>query len=194
LAGRPQEAGCQQDDRALDEAEQEEGVLIAAGLDHGCDRQNGEHGARAIAGSGEANGEAALVREPLQRAVHAGCVDAADADAADDGADIKAGERAGVGIHDPGQTSEQTAHEHHGARAVLVDEVTFDRGQPGLHNHEDREGDLDRRTGPAMRALNLRHEQRPRILDVRRRHHADDACNQLKPAICRNNCSPCWSG
>ena len=68
---------------ALADAEGEERVLVAARYDHLGDRHHGERGARAEAGGGRTGGEAAAMREPLERVADAGAVHRARADAAD---------------------------------------------------------------------------------------------------------------
>ena len=63
-----------------------------------------------------------------------------------------------------------------------VDQVAFERQQPGLAQHKYREGELDGRPAPAMRPVDRQHEQRPAVLQVGDRHHANDAEDELAPA------------
>ena len=146
------------------------------------DRHNGDGGARAETGSGGAGGEAAAVRKPFQRVADAGAVHRAGADAADNGAGIEQRQRVGVGVQDPGQRDHHAAEHDDEARTVFVDEPGFDRDQPGLRHHEDREGELDRRAAPVVFRVDRIDEQRPAILQVRDHRHADDAHDELHPA------------
>src|SRR5205823_5586338 len=74
----------QADDDALTESEVEECGLEAAVLDHRDDRNDGERRARAEACSGDACGQAAPAREPLERIADARAIDPAGTDAPDD--------------------------------------------------------------------------------------------------------------
>jgi hypothetical protein len=89
--------------------------------------------------------EAALVREPLQRVADAGAVDAAGAEAGDHRGGIELGQRARERVDDPAEAGEDGAARDHGPRAEAVDEPALDRHEPGLHDHEDRERELDGR-------------------------------------------------
>src|SRR5437588_8530442 len=60
--------------------------------------------------------------------------------------------------------------------------LAFDRHQPGLGEHEDRERDLDRRASPMVFLIDRPDEQRPAVLQVGDHHHADDAEDELTPA------------
>ena len=138
--------------------------------------------ARAEAGGGGAGGEAAAIRKPFQRVADAGAVDRAGADAADDGGGVEQRQRVRVGIQHPGQRDHHAAEHDDDARAVFVDEPGFDRDQPGLGHHEDREGELDRGAAPVIFRVDRIDEQRPAVLQVRDHRHADDAHDELKPA------------
>src|SRR5690606_14245136 len=111
----------QKHDAALEKAEEHEGVLVARGVDHVRDRDDRDGRARAEAGGGEAGGEAAAIREPLQRVAHAGAVDGARADAAESSADIEQEERIRDRIEHPGEAAEDAAGDNDDLRAELVD-------------------------------------------------------------------------
>jgi hypothetical protein len=181
--GRAQRERGDQDDAALDEAEPEESCLVAAARDRVGNREDRESRACAKAACGETHCKPPTVREPLDGAVDAGGIDAADADAACCSTDIEAGQRRRVGIDDPGQACEQAADENHDPRTMAVDEVALDGREPGLYDHEDREGGLDRGAAPAVGLLNFRHEEGPGVLHVGRCDHADHAYGELDPAI-----------
>ncbi len=179
---RAQEPGGRERQRALQHPEEQEGVLEARGLDHRRDRQDRGGRAGAVTARGQADRETAAVREPLDRVVDAGRVDRTDAKPADRGADVEAHQRGGLRVDDPRTTHQQGAEGDHHPRPELVDEIALDRRQPGLHQHEHREGDLDIGARPAEGFLDFRDEQRPGVLDVGGGDHADDANDQLCPA------------
>ena len=185
LAGlrREQEEGEDHDDDALSETEIEEGGLEAGILDHRLDRRDRQRGARTKTCRGDAGGKAALVGKPFQRIADAGAVDAAGADARDDMAEIEAVQRGGLGVDRPADGTQNATNQHHDARAVFVDEPALDRHQPGLEQHEQREGPLDRGAIPSELLLDVRDEESPAILVVRDHHHGADADRQLRPAI-----------
>ena len=180
--GGAQERGEEHDRHALEQPEGEERRLVAGGRDHVGDRDDREDGAGAVTGGGQADRQAALVREPLDRVVDAGGVDRAHAEAADHRAEVEAGQRGRVRVDDPGQSRQHAAEEDQQARSVAVDEVADERRAPGLDHDEDAERGLDRGALPAVRLLDLGNELRPGVLDVRRGHHAGDAERELAPA------------
>ena len=167
----------------LADAEIEERRFVARRLDDRGDRQDGECRARAEAGGGEAGGEAAAVGEPLERVAYAGAVHGAGADAADRRGDVEHGQRVGERVHYPADAAKQTANEDDGARPEFIDEVALDRHEPGFGKHENREGDLDGRTGPAELVADGSDEKRPAVLQVGDHRHADDAHEKLDPAV-----------
>jgi hypothetical protein len=165
----------------LAQTEPQESGLIAAGLDHVGDRDDGERGARAESCRGQSCREAAPVRKPLQRVANRAAIDHARANPADGGAEVEQRKRVGDRIDDPGDRDQGAADADHDPRAVFVDEIALDRYQPGLGEDEDREGDLDGRASPMVFLIDRIDEQRPSVLQVGNHHHADDAENQLPP-------------
>ncbi len=119
-------------------------MLVARALDHVGDRNDRDGRARAEAGGREAGGQTALVRKPLERVAYAGAVDAARADARDDGADIEMHEARRVCVDHPAERGAERAADHDGTRPELVDEPAFDRNQPGFGDDENGECGLDR--------------------------------------------------
>jgi hypothetical protein len=92
-------------------------------------------------------------------------------------ADIEAHQRGGLRIDDPGGADEDGAERNHHAGAELVDEVAFDRRQPGLYQHEQGEGDLDARRraqGPNLSWISGTNSVQC-VLDVGGGDHADHA-------------------
>src|SRR5438270_719584 len=81
----------------------------------------------------------ATIGKPLERVADAGPVDRARADAADRGREVQQEQRIGDRVDDPGDADQHAADEHHRTRPEAVDEVAFDRDQPGLGDDEDRE-------------------------------------------------------
>jgi hypothetical protein len=144
---------------------------------------DGERGARTESGCGQTRCKAALVRKPFQRVADAGAVDAAGTDARDNHAEIVTAERVGLRVDDPPDRAENAAEQNHDARAVFVDEPALDRDQPGLEQHEQREGPLDFSARPAEFLLDIGDEERPAVLIVRDHHHREHADDQLRPAI-----------
>jgi hypothetical protein len=126
-----------------------------------------------------------MIGKPLQGVVDAGRVDAADADPSDDGADVKSRQRSCVRVHDPRQARQHAAQHDHGPRAIPVDEMADEGRAPGLNDHENREGSLDRRAGPPVGFLDLRDKERPGVLNVRGGDHADNADDDLNPSVRR---------
>ena len=59
----------------------------------------------------------------------------------------------------------------------------MDRREPRLERDEDAKRDLDARNVPAVLLRHRRDEQRPAVLQVGDQHHADDADDQLRPAV-----------
>ncbi len=152
-------------------------------LDHVLDGDHGQRRTRPEACRGNACRQSAPPGEPLQRVADAGPVDRACADAGDDLGNVVLGERAGIGIHDPADRTQDTAEENHDARTEFVDEPALDRHQPGLEQYEKRERDLDRGPVPTEFLLDVRHEKRPAVLQVGDHHHAGDADDELHPRI-----------
>ena len=172
---REQEEGEDHDDDALPETEIEEGGLEAGVLDHRLDRRDRQRRACAESGSGNAGGEAALVGKPFQRVADAGAIHATGADARDDHAEVEAVEGGRLRVDRPADGAEDAADENDDARAVFIDEPTFDRHQPGFEQHEQRKGPLDRSAIPPEFLLDVRDEEGPTILVIGDHHHGEDA-------------------
>ncbi len=166
----------------MQQAEGEERRLVARGFDHRRDGDDGQRRAGAEAGGGQSSGQSAAIGKPFQRRTDAGAVDGACADAADGGGDIKEEQRGRDRIEPPGDAAQDAADQDDDARSEFVDEPAFDRHQPGFHDHEDRERDLDLRPPPAMLLADRIDEQGPAILEIGHHRHADDADRQLQPA------------
>jgi hypothetical protein len=66
---------------------------------------------------------------------------------------------------------------------MAVDEVGFDRNEPGLDEHEQRECDLYPRPAPVILGLDRADKQRPAVLQIGHAGHRDDADGQLNPRI-----------
>ncbi|KAK0339965.1 hypothetical protein LTR94_032433, partial [Friedmanniomyces endolithicus] len=126
--------------------------------------------------------EAAIVRA-LKRKYH-WPIDTTSfpSNAADGRASVEAGQAGGLRVDDPGQADEDGPEGDHHARTEFIDEVAFERCEPGLDDDEQREGDLDAGPRPAELTLDFGNEQGPCILDVRGGDHADDADGELEPA------------
>src|SRR5829696_6932707 len=152
---------CEQEEReddndnALPQPEIEERRLETGILDHRLDGGNGECGAGAEAGGGDAGGEASLVREPLQRVADAGAVDAARADASDDHSAIITVKCGRFGVDRPSDRAKDAANENDKAGTILIDKPAFDRNQPGFEQNEKREGPLDRGAVPSEFLLDV---------------------------------------
>ena len=153
-------------------------------LNHGLDRRDRQRGARTEPGRGNTGREAAFVRKPLQSVADAGAIDAAGADACDDHTEVIAVQRGRFRVDDPTDRAQDAAQENHEARTVFVDEPAFDRHQPGLEEHKQRESPLDIGAGPSEFLLDVGDEEGPAILVVGDHHHRGDANGQLRPAIC----------
>ena len=59
--------------------------------------------------------------------------------------------------------------------------------QPGFEQHEQREGDLDRRAVPSECLLDVGNEKRPAVLQVGDHHHADNADDELNQGDAKND-------
>jgi len=139
--------------------------------------------------------EPAPVGEPLQGVADAGAVDAACTDAADGCSDVQHGERLGDRVQHPGDGDQHAADQHHDLRPEAVDDPAFDRHQPGFHDDEDGERDLDRRAAPMEFRVDRPDEQRPPVLQVGDHHHADDADEKLQPTsgrLASGGCGGSW--
>jgi hypothetical protein len=102
-------------------------------------------------------------------------------------AEIQQEERVGDRVDDPPNRDQHATEADHDARAELVDEVAFDRDQPGLGQDKNRECHLNGRSAPVELRLNRPDEQGPAVLQIGDHHHADDAEDQLAPP-CRLGC------
>src|SRR3979490_2205180 len=89
--GAAQQPSQQENDRALADAEPEEGRLVARGLDHIADRNDAQGRPRPVARRGQAHGQPAPIRKPFHRMPDAGCVNRAAADAGENRAEIEDG-------------------------------------------------------------------------------------------------------
>ena len=181
LRGAQQQADQDHDD-ALPKAEPEESRLIAARCDHVGDRNDGECRACAETCRRQACSEAAPVGKPLERVADRAAVNHARANTADRRAEIKQRKRVRDRVNHPRDRNQHARAADHRARAELVDQIAFDRHQPGFCEHEDREGDLNRRAPPVVFLIDRTDEQRPAVLQVGDHHHAYDTEDELTPS------------
>src|SRR5438309_1453932 len=80
-------------------------------------------------------------------------------------------------------------------RAEPVHQPSLERHEPGLEENGDREGDLDRGLLRAQVLLEGGHEQRPPVLEIRHRDHAEDAEEENEPAVFQEaEMLPGWLG
>ncbi len=178
----------QEDARALQDAEEQERVLVAQALDHAGDRNDGHRGAGAESGRRQACGEPAPVREPLERVADASAVDATGSEPGDGGGEVQQRQGIRIGVEDPPCAGQHGAGGDDGTGAEPVDQPALDRHQPRLDDDEDRERQLDRRQSPVILRLDRIDEQRPTVLQVGDEAHADDAEDELSPAKGRVLC------
>jgi hypothetical protein len=171
----------QEHDDALAEAEPEERLFVAAALDHVRDRHDGRRRPRAEARRSNAGREPSTIREPLERVADAGAVHRARAHAANGCREIQHRQRRGIGVHHPRDRAQEAAYDDHRTRSVLVDEIAFNRHEPGFGHHENRERDLNGRASPVVLFIDGVHKQRPAVLHVRDHGHADHAEYELYP-------------
>src|SRR5262249_50548608 len=180
----------------LSETEPEESSLVAARCDHVGDRNDGECRACAEARCGQARRKAAPVGEPLESIAHRTAIDHAGANTADCRAEANHTKRVCDRIDDPGDCNQHAGAADHHARTELVDQVSFNRHQPCFGQHEDCEGDLNRRASPVVFLIDRPHKQRPAVLQVGDHHHANDTEDELTPPgpfgstdfFCRTSC------
>src|ERR1700738_3061446 len=91
---------------------------------------------------GQAGREPAQIRKPFKSVADASPVDRPRANAADRRSHVEHRQRAGDGIHHPGDANETTAKEDYNLRSVAVNKPAFDRHQPRFRQHKDAERDL----------------------------------------------------
>ena len=98
----------------------------------------------------------------------------------------------------PRDAAQQATDQHDRTWPEPIDEVAFDRHQPGFREHEDRERDLDRRAAPAIFVVDRIDEQGPAVLQVGDHRHADDADEQAaatdrtRAGKCPSTIVPFW--
>ena len=177
-------------DHALPDAEPEKRYFIAVARDHVGDRNDGDCRTSAEASGRRAGGKTAPVGKPLQRVADAGAIHRARAHAGDHGGGIQSDERTGVGIEIQASAIRTPPNITMTRRAVDIDEIGFDRNEPGLGSDEDREGGLDRGATPMIFGVDRIDKEGPAVLKVGDHRHADDAANQLDPA----RSGGCWRG
>src|SRR5439155_698256 len=125
----------------------------------------------------------APIRKPLERIPDAGAVDRARAHTADRSGDIQERERIGIGIHCPRDAAKNAACQNDQPRAVAVHEIAFNRDQPCFEQDKYGERDLNRSASPVIFRVERIDEQRPSVLQVGDHRHAQNADQQLEPAI-----------
>src|SRR5262249_59707501 len=94
-------------------------------------------------GSRQPSGKTAPIREPFEGIADRAPVDHAGADAADRSAQIEQPEGIGDRVDDPRNRDENAGTADHSTRTNLVDQVAFDRHQPGLRKTKNGEADLN---------------------------------------------------
>ena len=174
-----------EDDQPLPKAEPQKGGLIAVGEDDVADGNDGRGSAGAEASGGEARGESAAIRKPLERVADAGAVNRAGADARDGRRDVEHRQCACDRIDRPGDGHKYAAESDDEPRTEAIDEPAFDRHQPGFGGDEDAEGNLNCGGAPMVFLIDRIDEERPAILQVGDHHHADDAADELAPSFRR---------
>src|SRR5260370_36239421 len=98
---------------------------------------------------------------------------------------------------DPAQATQNAAKAQHQAWTDPVYKVSFKRNQPGLEQNEETEDPLDSRQGDMQVGLHGFGEKGPGVLQIRDRHHGDNAGDQLGPTIGntgrvnQGSCGPC---
>ncbi len=79
------------------------------------------------------------VREPFEGIANAGAIDAAGTGTSQGGPNIEQGQGIGNRVQGPCRADQDAATKNHVARTETVDQVTFDRHQPGFDQYEEAE-------------------------------------------------------
>src|SRR5450631_866576 len=137
-------------DGTLNEAEHQEGMLVSRRVDHGFDRPDRDGSTRAESGGRNSGGQSTPAGKPLERVTDTGAVDTTRADAAERGSKIQNGERTRAGIQYPCRCNQNRAHDDDPARPESIDQVTFNRNEPGFDQNEECERDLNGGTAPVI--------------------------------------------
>ena len=182
ISRRAQGEPARQDDKPLADAEPQVGGLVAAELDHAVEGHDRRDAASREASGGKPDGEAALVREPFLRILVRGSEHQPGGQTGYHGGDVEEVQGIGDRIDVPGDRDQWTA-ETDQLWTETIEEIS---GQG--HSHErfrrddDREGPLQRGGAPGVFLIDRIDEQRPAVLHVGHRHHADDAEDELAPS------------
>ena len=124
-----------------------------------------------------------MIGKPLQRAADRSSVHHTGPETGDGIRQVERGERFRLAASDPAESGADAARHHQQARTELVDQPSFERHQPGLEKHEDRERHLDGGLLRVQVLLQRRDEQGPAVLEVRYGHHAENAEEEDQPAV-----------
>jgi len=135
-----------------------------------------------VGGGGEADAEPAVIGEPLHGVADGAAVDDAGAYAAQRVPADQPVDAGRVSRADPAQADEHATDRDHQPRTDPVDEIPLEGHQPRLGDHEGGESDLDGGERGVQVAAQRLGEERPRVLQVRDRHHRHDPGDKLHPA------------
>src|SRR5439155_5246152 len=100
------------------------------------------------------------------------------------------GQGLGPPAADPAESRRGAPEHHEEPRPEPVHQPPLEGDQPGLEENEDRERDLDEGLFLPEVGLEWRYEQRPAVLEVRYRHHADHAGDKDEPAVANTRLRP----
>src|SRR5271163_384271 len=187
--GRLQEYRGNHHNRALDDAPNNKGVLIAGArrhsgwVNHSLKRSDGGRRTRTKAGGREARGESAVVGEPFQRAPDCRAVNYAGAEARDRIGKIERAQSLRFATAIPTRSCQDSSNHYEQSWPKGVHQPAFKRDEPGLKQHKYGKGNLDERCFHAQVLLKRTDEESPTILKVGHRNHAEDAKKEDDPAI-----------
>ncbi len=116
-----------------------------------------------------------MIRKPLQRVADGAAIDDSGADSAHSVPEIEAVDRLGIARSDPAQPDQNRADAQHEPGTDFIHQVSFERHKPRFQCDEQSERPLDSYQRDVQMRLYRFGEKRPGILQVRDRHHCDDA-------------------
>src|ERR1039457_5406765 len=115
---------------------------IAGSMDHVLDWSDGHRGADAIGAGHDARAKSAVVGKPLQHVAGAAAINGAGADSTDRVPDVESGYRVGVAGTDPARAPQQAADPNDQPRPETINQIAFERNQPGFTEDECGKSDL----------------------------------------------------
>src|SRR5207249_8798788 len=139
--------------------------------------------ARAKTSCRQTGGEAAMIGEPFQRTANGRAIDDTCAEAGYCIGEVQGRKRVGVPAADPTQAGQNATSHNQQPRSKLIDQIAFERDQPRFQKDEDRECYLDEGLVLSELLRQRWYEQRPAILKIRNRDHADNAEQQDEPSV-----------